>query len=879
VKHPASDPESSVAELAEFAAPVTPAGAWPARRGVTWSRLTSCQRQLWTDSGLAPACHLVAAWRITGELSVIALREALRDVVGHHDALRAKITLDDAEPMFRYATETTSQFVVSETPALLSSTEDNAFVERIAGQPVPADRAPLLRVGLLRSTAEHKSCLVLSLHRLIADWHALTLVVASLAAAYQARAERRRPDLRHAPSFAQYAEEQARLVDSPQWRADLDYWLRRLADAPANLAIPFRSPVPDGPSITGTTYRRELGSTRSRRMTDFAREQLITPATLLTSCVAVVLSAWSGQPELVLGVPVSRRRSDRDDRLVGSLAETLPLRVTAAGHPDFLALLAHVRRRHAEALRHSLPSFDAILKQLGIPPGTPLFRVQIDDRIQTCAGSLVPGVKAEQIQAERTPVMNDLVFALWGGESLRLDLVHVADRLSAEVAGELLDQCLLVLDQAMRQPDLAPQAMDLRTGRSMRLRAIAGRIQPLSSGPILTDRVLDVAGRNPDRIAVLTEGRELTYGDLAARVVRVADDLVAVGVRPGMVVEVRAARSVWLPTVLLAVWRVGAVVGLLDPTQPSTRFRECVRQLRAGAVVAFGLGDTQPVIAPGGHDPRYLPDSSHAVFARGSGDQPIGVVIPVGSLEATLAWYVEQFDIRPTDRFVMCGSLGDASILDDMFAPLLSGAAMIVPPENDHEAASLVRLLHSGRITVLHTNPALLELILAGQAERGGRLPGSLRLVVCGGAPLTARLVRRLRAVATAELVNAYSKAETSQMAAWYRVVDDLPAPDNATIPIGLATPGNDLAVINSAGALTGIGELGEVVVCGGRLATGYLRPGKRAGGFAHDPLGLPGIRAFHTDDHGRVDPWGRIHLASRPHPMEKNSHSERSVS
>lgn len=243
---------------------------------------------------------------------------------------------------------------------------------------------------------------------------------------------------------------------------------------------------------------------------------------------------------------------------------------------------------------------------------------------------------------------------------------------------------------------------------------------------------------------------------------------------------------------------------------------------------------------------------------------PVGV--PHGPLRDFLGWYLDAFELGPTDRFALLAGPGHDPVLREMFGALLAGARLHVPPAGvTTDIGRLLDWLVESRITVLHATPGLLELMvrLAQDAVPGSRLE-RLRLIVAGGAPLTWGLVRRLRALTGAEIVNAYGTTETPQIASCHRVApgDGDGQPDGAQVPVGAGVAGQSLLVLTPRGRLAGVGQRGEVVVRGRNLALGYAGghgPGHR---FGEDLQ--PGVRTFRTGDLGRYGADGLVRLDGR---------------
>ncbi|MFD2765825.1 condensation domain-containing protein [Micromonospora eburnea] len=863
----------SLAEVRRRAVPVRIPASAGGHRARTSSPLAPSQHRLWVLSRLHPesaAYNVVVSLRLRGRVDVAALRAALSDVVRRHDALRASVT---DGPALRYDDDAQVEWEIEETGDGPTEPEVERFVHRLSAVTIPMDRAPMLRAALLHGPGAADGCLVLVMHHIVSDQATMDIVLADLAAAYTARSAGAEPGFGPAPSFAEHAETETRLVGGAAWRADLRYWRELLAGATESTRLPLAHTV--APSLRGADHDVSLGPEQARRVELFLRTHALTPAVLFLGCLAVVLTRWSGAEQVVLGMPVSRRRTAEDHRLVGFLVETTPLLLEVGRRSDLLDVLHHVRDRHLGAVAHATPTFDAVVGELDLSSRTlanPLFQVWFNDLTQGAPPPQLPGVEVSTQRVSGMAALFDINLYLHrDADGFRLQLIRAADRVRPEVARELLDQCLLVLDQVLTDASAPPDAVSLVTSARRALsplRVTDPAPRPGDDGRWSPARALRGDG---DQTALLTAEGRITYGELDAASERLHAGLTAAGVTPGQVVEIRGRRTAGLATALLAGWRAGAVTALTDASLPDARLAQQQELLRPAAVIDVPPAAASiPEVRAGAPDPRTLPGASHVLFTSGSGGRPAGVVVGPEPLGSAFSWYLAAFQPTAADRFVLVGGLGHDPILRDLLIPLYVGASVAVPREDVlADPAALLRFIADHRITVLHATPALLELLVAAYHAAPETRLDTLRLVISGGAPLTAGLVRRLRKLTSAAVVNAYGTTETPQVTACHQVLKrGEPAeqglahwPDDAVLPHGRGVAGNELLVWTGGDRDAGTGEPGEIVVAGPGIAAGYLDDSGPADRFFPGPGGRP---AFRTGDVGRIGPDGTVEFVGR---------------
>lgn len=330
--------------------------------------------------------------------------------------------------------------------------------------------------------------------------------------------------------------------------------------------------------------------------------------------------------------------------------------------------------------------------------------------------------------------------------------------------------------------------------------------------------------------ALVTEDADTTYAQLADAVERVAERWVRADLDPGDLVELRATRSPQLAAELLGAWEADAVVALTDDSLPTALLDKRSAALRPRAIWSMRNSvDATPRI--GTPSPRRLGRHvGHVLHTSGTSGPARAVAVPAAALLAKIDEYVAEFEVAPTDRVALLGGLGHDPVLRDLLAPLSVGATALIPDfDLARSPGKLGTFIAEHRATVINVTPALAELLVLGAA---GRRLDEVRLVVCAGARLTVGLLRQIRAVTDAEVVNAYGATETPQLASFHRVLargqqveGDLP--DDTNLPVGTGTASSRLNIVDDDLHPVPIGEQGQVVVSSAHLADGYLDTGE----------------------------------------------------
>ncbi|MFE5300014.1 amino acid adenylation domain-containing protein [Streptomyces sp. NPDC056632] len=355
--------------------------------------------------------------------------------------------------------------------------------------------------------------------------------------------------------------------------------------------------------------------------------------------------------------------------------------------------------------------------------------------------------------------------------------------------------------------------------------------------PDLVEAFTEAALRNPERAALVHEGRVVTYRQLHELVSGLAERL---GPRPGAI-AVPATHTPRTVIALLGILAAGGVYCPVDPAFPLSRQREMTSAAACRAVVATGAaldprlglsvvggeGDSVPPTTwsgrSGGIAPEPEPDAAaYILFTSGSTGRPKPVVTPRRAISVSVRSLRDLFALTEEDRVLQFASLNWDTSLEEIFPTLTTGATLVF----DRAAHSgsfprFLRMIERERVTVLDLPTAFWHELVIHLAEEATALPDCVRLMVIGGEAVSpARLADWSRlGTGRIRLLNTYGCTETTLIT---HAVDlhgpGAPIPgwdwDSGTrAPIGRALPH----------VAEDIGEQDELLIGGPALALGYL--------------------------------------------------------
>jgi len=377
--------------------------------------------------------------------------------------------------------------------------------------------------------------------------------------------------------------------------------------------------------------------------------------------------------------------------------------------------------------------------------------------------------------------------------------------------------------------------------------------------------------RRPDAVAVVFEDEQLTYRELDRRANQLAHHLVALGVKPEVLVGICMERGLEMLVGLLGILKAGGAYVPLDPEYPKERIAFMLEDAQVpvlltqqrllgklpeleSQVICLDSGwnevaqerEDRPEVGVGPENLAYV------LYTSGSTGRPKGVAIEHHSSVGLLGWARGVY--TPED---LSGVLASTSICFDLsvfelFVPLSWGGKVILAKN----ALNLRTLPAQEDVTLVNTVPSAMAELL-----REGPLPHSVRTVNLAGEPLSTQLVQQIYQQGTVQRVfDLYGPSEDTTYSTFALRSSSGPA------TIGRPIANKQGYILDPNLQPVPVGVSGELHIGGNGLARGYLnRPELTAEKFIVNPLREESNgRLYKTGDLARYLPDGNIQFLGR---------------
>jgi amino acid adenylation domain-containing protein len=794
------------------------------------------------------------------------LTDAVRIIIGRHDAFRVRVVEVDGQPMQQDGGQVEPPVEWVDLSGLAPDAAD-AEAARIAASaaatPFRVDEAPLFRViGIELPGGSGR--LVLGFHHLVFDHWSMSDVIAELGALISGTELEAPSDV----SFLDYVSWECRQVDRLAEHRGLAYWRKKLAGELPILTLPADRPRPVAPTRRGDQFDVEFGSRLAAALREFTKRESTTPFIVLLTAYKALLMRLSGSSDVVVGSPFAGRDDVIAERIVGSFLRPVALRTDLSGEPTFREAMHRVEDTVLEAMDHQAVPFHRIVADLNLPrrPGlSPVF--------QTVFGVQSPAelrIGSADIGGAYLPTRSSKADL-----SLLMTVTSDSFVCTVEYSTDLFDEATVrrlcglyahLLECAIEKPDdplsVLPLIDAAETDRIVHglhpyLRRETGYLT-------VAEPFEEWAVRTPDATALVAGEQTVTYRELNERANQLAHHLIDRGLAPGDKVALFIERGIPMVVAVLAAAKAGCPYVPLDTDLPPDRLRFMLADSHPALVVSDAASAPRlPAEAPASividgepsgwsacpsHNPAVAAHPAEALYllyTSGTTGRPNAVSYPANGVLANILWLQSRYPFAPGEASLFKTSYGFDVSAWEIFWPLAFGARVVIArPGGQREPEYLRDLAARHGVTMVFFVPSLLPAFI--DAVRAGECP-ALRWVFCGGEPISPRLRDAFYDNVAASLVNCCGPTEAGS------VVDmALPRdPGSPRVPLGEPASNFRVYVLDKHLQVLPVGVPGEMYV-GGEvgLAHGYHgKPALTAERFVPDPFGPSGGRMYRTGD------------------------------
>ncbi|EKT4523788.1 amino acid adenylation domain-containing protein [Pseudomonas putida] len=830
------------------------------------------QRQwlFWTLEPESVAYHTPLVVNFDGALDRQALERTFAALVARHEALRTHFDRDGEQ--LCQVVEAQGQVVVHwDRLAGADEATLQARIEAEINTLFDLEQGPLMRVRVFELAAD-RFVLVVTLHHIVSDGGSMGVLGREFAQLYRAFQQGEMPVLAALPiQYADYAQWQRQWLQAGEMARQLAYWRGQLGNEHPLLELPC-----DHPRGVRRDYREgrldlRLPDTLAQAVRHYARQHNLTLFQVFVAAYGMLLQRYCGQHDIRIGLPVNNRNAQDLEGVVGFFVNTLVLRLDILPSAPLEQIVRQARETALAAQAHQDLPFDRLVEALNPPRSlqhNPLFQVMYNhlNTVGAAAAGNLPDVHAQERVLPAGMAQFDLTLeTLETDHGINVAFLYAAELFEPASIVGMAEAWQTLLGALVEQPRQSLGEVQLQAPAQwqQRLAQVEGPTEA-APGNVLEAFAAQVR-RAPQALALIHGDERIDYAALDLRSDELAARLRATGVGPETLVAIVAERGIGLVVGLLGIFKAGAGYLPLDVAYPAERLAYMLADSGAALVIGESAQlarlplvagqrtlalDTVDTLVPARAAPCMGQSLAYVIYTSGSSGRPKGVAVSQAALAMHCHGAAARYGVGPQDRVLQFASISFDAAAEQIFMPLMRGAAVVLGDATQWAYAQLLEQVRAHDISVLDLPPSYLARIL--EAAEPGSPPLEVRACILGGEAWSQAQFSGLSRLRAGQLFNAYGPTE-AVISPLIHACQAMASPA-LYAPIGSPVGERSAWLLDADLALTPGNAIGELCLGGTGLARGYLgRPGLTALQFVPDPFGTPGARLYRTGDLARL--------------------------
>ncbi|APU19069.1 condensation domain-containing protein [Actinoalloteichus sp. GBA129-24] len=413
------------------------------------------QEALWFIDQVTPGTSqylMTFPFRMTGELDVPALENALDRLVARHGALRTTFVERDDQVCQVVHDHVRVPLFVEDVAGGESGVRQRLLREADRGFDLTT--GPLFRATLLRC-GDREHVLVLATHHIIFDGGSLDIVVDELAEFY-ADELGAASSKGQAGQYARFAIDERAWLDGEESREELDFWRATLSGAP-QLTLPTDRPRSSASSVTGDLAQFTVGEQEFEGVRSLLAQERLTPFMFAHALHHLAVAHLTGLRDIVVGSPVSNRPDGFRDA-VGYFVNMMALRVDSSGERTFRDLLRQVRGALLDAYENQRYPYARLVSALatterGLRPD--LFDTVLLVEYEASGEDRWGGLGVTRLETDNSTTKFELgVSVIWGDRGFETDIAFRTALFDRATIASFAEHYRSLALRAIAEPDV-----------------------------------------------------------------------------------------------------------------------------------------------------------------------------------------------------------------------------------------------------------------------------------------------------------------------------------------------------------------------------------------------------------------------------------------
>lgn len=817
---------------------------------------------------------------IEGKLKIKKLVNAFESLIKRHEALRTSFEFVEGEPCqkihafeelnfeLEFIDKKESEKEIGDIKISGNKGKLDSIIESFV-KPFDLSQAPLLRACLIEK-GKNEYILLFDMHHIISDGMSMNILLQNLLALYQGL---HLGELQI--QYRDFAVWQNQMFSTDVIKKQENYWIDKFKGEIPVLDLPIDFKRPREQNFEGDILSFEIEKTVFLKLKDICKETETTLYMLLMAVYNILLSKYTMQQDIIIGFPISGRRHNDLDNLIGMFVNTLAIRNFPEGEKRFKEFLEEIKENTLAAYENQDYPFEELLEKLEIKRDlsrNPLFDTMFS--IQQADSQMIKLDDLELRTLEVNPGISKFDLSLEAVEledKLILKLEYASRLFKRETIERLSKHFTNIIKKIINNIDIKISDIELITPDEKEEILVQFNNTYLNYSQEKTIKQLfeEQAAETPEDIALVSDTMTMTYRELNRKSNQLAHFLRQKGIGPDKIVGIMVERSIEMIIGIFAILKAGGAYLPLDINYPDKRLEYILEDSNAeillvknkfkdrkikyqGSIINFSSSllylenqsNLLDIVTP--HNLAYI------IYTSGTTGNPKGVMVEHKNVLNYCAAFENVIDLPAQMNVLQQASFSFDTFVEEVFPTLLKGGRLILLPQDQIIDINILESkIRDENINIITSSPLFLNEL--------NKLPNIpvVDIYISGGDVLKKEYISKI--AKNGQVYNSYGPTETTVCATYYKYHND----SGNSIPIGKPIANYKVYILDKNNRLQPIGIPGEMCIAGEGLARGYLnRPGLTAKKFVDNPYEKGKI--YKTGDMAKWLPDGNVEFLGR---------------
>jgi tyrocidine synthetase-3 len=332
--------------------------------------LSPAQKSMWLDILIKKnqqAYHMQVAYIVNGYLDVDILRRVFHTIIRRHESLRTVFVSRNGEPkqvILDFDQVIAHQPFVDLTILFYTQKQVQEMIGADFNHAFDLENGPLIRVKLAK-LEKQKHVLILTLHHLIADGWSLEVIRKDIFELYHKFRSGNYDLLPALPlQYKDYSEWHLERETSADYQEDKQFWSAYLAPSPALPQLPFGLSMVQSQKFIGDEIVFQLHPVVVKKLRKVAEDHQATVFMVLLTAINVLIYRHTGQPDIIVGSPVSGREEQIWNDQIGLFVNMLAIRNRIDDERTLSQTLEKVKSALLDVYAHQKYPYESVVRDL-----------------------------------------------------------------------------------------------------------------------------------------------------------------------------------------------------------------------------------------------------------------------------------------------------------------------------------------------------------------------------------------------------------------------------------------------------------------------------------------------------------------------------------